>query len=128
LDHSKFAEVDHDWRQGDKILFVPQGLEGIDGDGAALRLPNTNKSVNVCANAQQPVIHLSRIWSNLNSLRRFIMSSTATASETQVLANQKTILENQAVILKNQEAIKKNQETLNVIVKNQEKILAAVSH
>jgi hypothetical protein len=55
------------------------------------------------------------------------MSSTATASETQVLANQKTILENQAVILKNQEAIKKNQETLNVIVKNQEKILAAVS-
>jgi hypothetical protein len=42
LDHSKFAEVDHDWRQGDKILFVPQGLEGIDGDGAALRLRTTH--------------------------------------------------------------------------------------
>jgi hypothetical protein len=54
--------------------------------------------------------------------------STAVGSETEVLANQKTILQNQALILKNQEEIKKNQQTLNVIVKNQEKILAAVSH
>ena len=56
------------------------------------------------------------------------MSPTAVFTETEVLANQKTILQNQAFILKNQEEIKKNQETLNVIVKNQEKILAAVRH
>jgi hypothetical protein len=55
------------------------------------------------------------------------MSATA-VPETQILANQKTILENQALILKNQEEIKKNQLTLSVIVKNQEKILAAVNH
>jgi hypothetical protein len=55
------------------------------------------------------------------------MSPTAVLSETEtVLANQETILRNQALILKNQEQIKKNQETLNVIVKNQEKILAAL--
>jgi hypothetical protein len=54
--------------------------------------------------------------------------SNAALSETEVLTNQKTILQNQAFILKNQEEIKKNQETLNVIVKNQEKILAAVRH
>jgi hypothetical protein len=56
------------------------------------------------------------------------MSPTAVFSETEVLTNQKTILQNQAFILKNQEEIKKNQETLNVIVKNQEKILAPVRH
>jgi hypothetical protein len=54
--------------------------------------------------------------------------STAVIAETEVLANQGTILKNQTFILKNQEEIKKNQETLNVIVKNQEKILAAVRH
>jgi hypothetical protein len=54
--------------------------------------------------------------------------STAVLSETEVLANQKTILQNQTLILKNQEEIKKNQATLDVIVKNQEKILAAVRH
>ncbi len=54
--------------------------------------------------------------------------SNAVISETEVLANQQTILKNQAFILKNQEEIKKNQGTLNVIVKNQEKILAAVHH
>ena len=55
------------------------------------------------------------------------MSPTAVLPETDViLANQETILQNQALILKNQEEIKKNQETLNVIVKNQEKILAAL--
>src|SRR5450755_1899190 len=58
----------------------------------------------------------------------FAMSPTAVFSEIEVLSNQKTILQNQAFILKNQEEIKKNQETLNVIVKNQEKILAAVRH
>jgi hypothetical protein len=58
----------------------------------------------------------------------FTMAPTAVFSETEVLTNQKTILQNQAFILKNQEEIKKNQETLNVIVKNQEKILAAVRH
>ena len=56
------------------------------------------------------------------------MSPTAVCSETEVLSNQKTILQNQTFILKNQEEIKKNQETLQVIVKNQEKILAAVRH
>jgi hypothetical protein len=45
-----------------------------------------------------------------------------------VIANQKTILENQALILKGQEEIKKNQATLNVIVHNQEEILAAQRH
>jgi hypothetical protein len=55
------------------------------------------------------------------------MSATV-LTETEVLANQQTILKNQSYILKNQEEIKKNQETLNVIVKNQEKILAAVRH
>ncbi|MBZ5600086.1 MAG: hypothetical protein LAN83_17390 [Acidobacteriia bacterium] len=55
------------------------------------------------------------------------MSSTAVLPETDViLANQVTILQNQALILKNQEEIKRHQETLNVIVKNQEKILAAL--
>jgi len=57
------------------------------------------------------------------------MSPTAVLSETEaVLANQKKILQNQALILKGQEEIKKNQETLNVIVNNQEKILAAQRH
>jgi hypothetical protein len=54
--------------------------------------------------------------------------SNAVLSETEVLANQKTILHNQTLILKNQEEIKKNQATLDVIVKNQEKILGAVRH
>ena len=55
------------------------------------------------------------------------MSPTAVLSEAEVvLSNQMTILKNQALILKNQGEIKKNQETLNVIVKNQEKILAAL--
>jgi hypothetical protein len=47
-------------------------------------------------------------------------------SEAKVLANQKAILRNQALILKNQKEIKKNQDTLDVIVKNQEKIIAAL--
>ena len=47
-------------------------------------------------------------------------------SESDIVANQKMILENQATILKNQEEIKKNQEALNLIIKNQEKILAAI--
>jgi hypothetical protein len=55
------------------------------------------------------------------------MSPTTVLAETDVLlANQETILQNQTRILKNQQEIKKNQETLNVIVKNQEKILAAL--
>ena len=54
--------------------------------------------------------------------------SIAVPSETEVLANQKTLLHNQTLILKNQEEIKKNQATLDVIVKNQENILAAVRH
>jgi hypothetical protein len=49
-----------------------------------------------------------------------------TLSETDVLVNQKVILQNQALILKNQDEIKKNQQTLDLIVKNQEKILAAL--
>ena len=49
-----------------------------------------------------------------------------TLSETDVLANQKMILQNQTLILKNQEEIKKNQQTLDLIVKNQEKTLAAL--
>jgi hypothetical protein len=49
-----------------------------------------------------------------------------TLSETDVLGNQKMILQNQTLILKNQEEIKKNQQTLDLIVKNQEKILAAL--
>jgi hypothetical protein len=57
------------------------------------------------------------------------MSSTAVFSETEVIVNnQVTILKNQSTILKNQEVIKKNQEILNVIVKNQERILAALRH
>lgn len=45
-------------------------------------------------------------------------------SDTDVIANQKLIVENQAKILANQETIKKNQVTLDIIVKNQERILA----
>ncbi|MFZ0770424.1 MAG: hypothetical protein WCA49_04280 [Candidatus Sulfotelmatobacter sp.] len=57
------------------------------------------------------------------------MPPTAVLSETEtVLANQKTILKNQALILQGQEEIKKNQELLQVIVDNQEKILAAQRH
>jgi hypothetical protein len=58
----------------------------------------------------------------------FAVSPTTVCSETEVLSNQKTILQNQVFILKNQEEIKKSQETLQVTVKNQEKILAAVHH
>jgi hypothetical protein len=47
-------------------------------------------------------------------------------SESDIVANQKMIIENQATILKNQEEIKKNQEALQLIIKNQEKILAAI--
>jgi len=50
-----------------------------------------------------------------------------------VLANQKTILDHQAQILANQKtildnqaAIKRNQDALQEIIKNQEKILAAL--
>jgi hypothetical protein len=57
------------------------------------------------------------------------MSATAVLSKAElILANQKTILQNQASILKGQEEIRKNQEILNVIVNNQEKILAAQRH
>ena len=57
------------------------------------------------------------------------MSPSELLSETEVLlTNQLTILRNQTLILKNQEEIKKNQEILNVIVKNQEKILAALHY
>jgi hypothetical protein len=52
-------------------------------------------------------------------------------AETQVLANQKTIIANQKLLLanqktivKNQEVIKKNQNQLDLILKNQVKILA----
>jgi hypothetical protein len=53
-----------------------------------------------------------------------------TMPEQDVLSNQKLIIENQALILANQktilanqDAIRKNQQTLDLIVKNQEKIL-----
>ena len=45
-------------------------------------------------------------------------------SDTDVIANQKLIVENQAKILANQETIKRNQATLEIILKNQERILA----
>ena len=45
-------------------------------------------------------------------------------SDTDVIANQKLIVENQAKILANQETIKHNQATLEIILKNQERILA----
>ena len=41
-----------------------------------------------------------------------------------ILANQETILGNQKTIVDNQEIIKKNQASLDLILKNQEKILA----
>ena len=54
-------------------------------------------------------------------------------AEGQIIANQKTILKNQKAILANQETIKKNQVTikknqdkLDLILKNQERILALV--
>jgi len=55
------------------------------------------------------------------------MSPTALLSEMEtVLTHQATILKNQALMLSNLDEIKANQEALNVIVKNQEKILAAL--
>jgi hypothetical protein len=58
------------------------------------------------------------------------MSAAQIFSESEVLTNQKRILDNQATLLKNQDVIKnnqndikRNQEKLDVIVKNQEKIL-----
>ena len=52
-------------------------------------------------------------------------------AEGQIIANQKTILKNQKAILANQDTIKKNQATikknqdkLDLILKNQERILA----
>lgn len=73
--------------------------------------------------------HNSNNVSDVNDQEVSIMSPGAVLSETEVVVtNQMTILRNQTLILKNQEEIKKNQETLNVIVKNQEKILAALRH
>ena len=57
------------------------------------------------------------------------MSAAQIFSESEVLTNQKriqsqaTLLKNQDVIKNNQNDIKRNQEKLDVIVKNQEKIL-----
>ena len=54
-------------------------------------------------------------------------------AEGQIIANQKTILKNQKAIFANQETIKKNQVTikknqdkLDLILKNQERILALI--
>ena len=54
-------------------------------------------------------------------------------AETDVIANQQVILENQKLILANQEQIKdnqeiikKNQEKLDIIIRNQEQILASL--
>ena len=41
-----------------------------------------------------------------------------------ILANQETILTNQKTIVENQDIIKTNQASLDLILKNQEKILA----
>jgi hypothetical protein len=67
---------------------------------------------------------VTQVFQVENHSRRLQMAQTL--SETDVLANQKLILQNQALILKNQEEIKKNQQTLDLIVKNQEQILAAL--
>jgi hypothetical protein len=59
------------------------------------------------------------------------MTAASSFSETEtevVLMNQLKILKNQSFILSDLEQIKKNQETLGTIVKNQEKILAALRH
>jgi hypothetical protein len=57
------------------------------------------------------------------------MSATTVLSKAKIIiANQKTILENQALILQGQQEIRQRQETLDVIVNNQEKILAAQRH
>jgi hypothetical protein len=63
--------------------------------------------------------------------RRDCHNPARAMSDHDVLSNQKLILENQGAILsnqkniqENQEIIKKNQESLNLILKNQEKILA----
>lgn len=54
-------------------------------------------------------------------------------AETDVIANQRTILENQKLILANQDQIKENQdiiranqEKLDIIIRNQEQILAVL--
>lgn len=54
-------------------------------------------------------------------------------AETDVIANQRIILENQKLILANQEQIQqnqgiiqKNQEKLDIIIRNQEQILASL--
>jgi hypothetical protein len=60
-----------------------------------------------------------------------VMTLATAFSETQtevVLMNQLKILKNQSFILSDLEQIKKNQETMGTIVKNQEKILAALLH
>lgn len=76
---------------------------------------------------------LSYGLSNLTFQRgRFPVTTLATAfSETEtevVLMNQLKILKNQSFILSDLEQIKKNQEALGTIVKNQERILAALDH
>jgi hypothetical protein len=48
------------------------------------------------------------------------------ANQREILANQKQILGNQQQILDNQDVIKKNQEKLDIIIRNQEQILALV--
>ena len=76
---------------------------------------------------------LSYGLSNLTFQRgRFPVTTLSTAfSETEtevVLMNQLKILKNQSFILSDLEQIKKNQEALGTIVKNQERILAALDH
>jgi hypothetical protein len=45
-------------------------------------------------------------------------------NQASILANQETIKNNQAAILANQDTIKNNQQSLDLILRNQEKILA----
>ena len=45
-------------------------------------------------------------------------------NQSTIIANQETIKNNQATILANQELIKKNQESLDLILRNQDRILA----
>ncbi len=116
--HSNFV-----WRSYNIIFStLSKGRDPVSGCVATVRGGKLVKSEQFRGESRNKFVEVQ------NSTRRFHTMSTAVLSETDVLANQKTILHNQVLILKNQEEIKKNQATLDVIVKNQEKILAAVRH
>ena len=69
-----------------------------------------------------PIVVSSLVRKELNRMAE----AQIIANQKSILKNQKAILANQDTIKKNQVTIKKNQQKLDLILKNQERILALV--